>query len=176
MTPEEIAAFLDSLRDKLDPADMAKLEQLFAPSDDDDLELAADDPPPTPGTPRPLYPFERSNPAMDSKQRLALDAAVRSAGTSTIARYGALLEAKQDVEPHVGKIAIACDSAEAVYKAALTSMGIPTAGIHSSAYRLLFQTHRRNRANGLSRPAMDSAAVDSYAEMFPGAIKAKNGF
>ncbi|AOA58321.1 DUF2213 domain-containing protein [Acinetobacter larvae] len=70
---------------------------------------------------------ESKKPAMDSVQ-IALDAENRA-----VARVTALFEARKQVEPLVGVVAM--DSAEAVYEFALKKHGIDTAGVHPSAYK-----------------------------------------
>lgn len=60
----------------------------------------------------------------------AMDAATIE--QNTVARVTALFEAREKVKPLVGQIA--CDSAEEVYKIALSKAGVSTKGVHPSAY------------------------------------------
>ena len=84
-------------------------------------------------------------------------------------------EAERFVRAWIGDLAVAYDSAEDVYKAALESRGKSTKGIHPSAYRSILEmlpkpgTENRNS----SRVAMDASNADSFATMFPDAMKVK---
>lgn len=70
---------------------------------------------------------EDEEPEDDKK---AMDAATIE--QNTVARVTALFEAREKVKPLVGQIA--CDSAEEVYKIALSKAGVSTKGVHPSAY------------------------------------------
>ena len=70
---------------------------------------------------------EDEEPEEDKK---AMDAATIE--QNTVARVTALFEAREKVKPLVGQIA--CDSAEEVYKIALSKAGVSTKGVHPSAY------------------------------------------
>lgn len=70
---------------------------------------------------------EDEEPEDDKK---AMDAATIE--QNTVARVTALFEAREKVKPIVGQIA--CDSAEEVYKIALSKAGVSTKGVHPSAY------------------------------------------
>lgn len=70
-------------------------------------------------------------PAMDMalmQKKIAQDVEAQ-----TVKRMNELFEARELVEPIVGKIAL--DSAEAVYKYALDQKGVSTKGVHPSAYK-----------------------------------------
>lgn len=81
-------------------------------------------------------------------------------------------EAERVVRAWVGDLAIAYDSAEDVYKAALEARGKNVKGIHPSAYRsileMLPKPGTENRNTG--RLAMDAAGTKSFGDMFPGAM------
>lgn len=77
----------------------------------------------------------------DSK--LAMDKAVKAAEEATIKRLRAVSEAEEVVKPYVGKLAVACDSAEAVFKAALEAMEVDVKDLHPSAYRAVLEAQPR---------------------------------
>lgn len=95
--------------------------------------------------------------AEDSMEpRGAMDAATIEAGA--IAKVTALFEARKKVVPIVGEIA--CDSAEEVYKTALTKSGVSTKGVHPSAYGVMVDLVLSRKAE----IAMDSAPVAKQSE------------
>jgi hypothetical protein len=107
------------------------------------------------------------DPAMkpDMVSKGAMDAAIKSASVraeaSAMARFNAVREAERLVEPIVGQIMVAMDSAEAVYKFALDTAGEDTAGVSPAAYGPLVKMLVRQRSDAaVSRPrvAQDSAA------------------
>jgi uncharacterized protein len=89
----------------------------------------------------------------------AIDAAVKAA----IAARDALHAAREDVKPLLGNVTT-CDSADAVYGAALDHLKIEHKDIHPSAWRALYQ------ASIKSTPAPvtgDSATVKTMDQAFP---------
>ena len=50
--------------------------------------------------------------------------------------------AREAVRPIVGKVALALDSADSVYKFALDTLGINTEGVHPSAYKAVLEAHQ----------------------------------
>lgn len=94
----------------------------------------------------------------------------KQAADSAIKRMKAEYEAREVVAPYVGKLAIACDSAEAVYEAALKNMGVSVAGIHPSAFRAVLEAQPKPGEVRRVRIAADSAQPEGYA-----AFKAANG-
>jgi hypothetical protein len=112
----------------------------------------------TPGA--PAAPDKKAEPAMDA-------ATVRKIQDETIARIRATTEAVEAVQPYVGKLAIACDSAEAVYRAALTTMGVDLTGVHPSAFRAILNAHPKP-GTAPKQIAQDSAKLpDGFAARFP---------
>ena len=73
----------------------------------------------------------------EDKPKTAMDSAALVA--KAVAQTTALFEAREKVQPIVGKIA--CDSAEEVYKTALAKVGASTVGIHPSAYSAMVDMH-----------------------------------
>lgn len=112
--------------------------------------------------------------AMDS----AIRAAVRDTEKRTIDRLNAIQKAKDEIAPYVGKLAIACDSATEVYKAALDAMKVDVADVHPSAYSAILKAQRKPGEKQEQREkdnvvAMDSASVKSFGDMFPKALPAR---
>ena len=103
-----------------------------------------------------------SKPAMDA----ALKANAKQVEADTIARMRAITAAEEAVKPYVGALAIALDSAEEVYKAALTVLGVDVKGVHPSAYRHILEAQPKA---GTKQPilAHDSASLVGVSEMFP---------
>lgn len=112
----------------------------------------------------------------DMVDKKAMDAAIESAVQSERHRQRDIREAEQAVRPYVGEIAMACDSAEEVYRQALGILGVPEAKtIHASA----LPTVLRMQAKPGARPsehragaiAMDASAVDGFNKRFPDAAR-----
>lgn len=103
-----------------------------------------------------------SKPAMDA----ALAANAAKVEKDTIARIRAITAAEEEVKPYVGKLALTMDSAEEVYKAALTVLGVDVTGVHASAYRHILAAQPKA---GTHQPilAHDSAALVGVSELFP---------
>jgi len=85
-----------------------------------------------------------------------------------------LREAERFVAPYVGEIAIACDSAEQVHRAALKILGVKNAEkVHASALTTLISMHptisARKRDNATL--AADAAPSDDFLTRFPDAAR-----
>ncbi|MHB8916339.1 MAG: DUF2213 domain-containing protein [Thiobacillus sp.] len=83
----------------------------------------------------------KANKEEDAKKeddKKAMDAAISRAQADTVKRMQAIRQAEKDVHHIVGDIA-AMDSAEAVYKYALDSMGVDVKGVHPSAYHAVIK-------------------------------------
>lgn len=107
-----------------------------------------------------------TRPAMDE----AIAAAVKAATESANRTQREIRDAERAVRPRVGDLAVAHDSAEAVYRTALTSLGVKVDGVHPSAFRALFEALPAPSAPAKKAAvAMDAAGAKSYADMFPGA-------
>lgn len=151
---EAIKAFLAG---KLSDEDIAKVcAMIDAPAamdaDDDDKDEGIKD--------------MIKKPAMDA----AIAAAVKAAEDRSAKRQVAIRDAERAVRPYVGDLAMAHDSADAVYITALTSLGIPVEGIHPSALPAILAAQPLPGAKTavVNRVAMDSAATKSFHERFPG--------
>jgi hypothetical protein len=88
-------------------------------------------------------------------------------------------EARQFVEPYVGKVSLAMDSAEGILRAAAKALQVEDADtVHHTALKTLIKTIGGQRQR--ERMAMDerelaldesSGDTDSFNKMFPGAAR-----
>lgn len=174
-----VEAILAMLKGKISDEDLAAVsEKLNA------LKLAADDLDPV--EPKPALDVEPkpepkdddkkdegiSKKAMDAAISLATAATAKATEAAVIDRLRGVTEATEVVAPYVGKLAIACDSAEGVYKAALDTMGVNVTGVHPSAYRAVIEAHSKPGATPARRIAADSAQLTGMAARFPDAMRA----
>jgi hypothetical protein len=104
----------------------------------------------------------------------ALDAAMatarRQGADDAIRMQREIHAAERAVRPYVGELAMAHDSAEAVYRTALTVLGIKTDGVHPSAFPTILAMQP---TAGARTPvvALDSAGAKGFAERFPDALR-----
>ena len=108
-------------------------------------------------------------------EKPAMDAAAIAAKAEkqAMAKFNAIRKAERAVAPLVGEVA-AMDSAEAVYRFAMDSVGINYKGVHPSAYPALIEMHQRAQANVQpARVAMDAAATSELAKIMPNAFGSK---
>lgn len=157
---EKIGAMLKGKVDDQTLAAIMELCKSMAPA------AAADNPPPTPGAPAPGgkedivskaamdTALAAASKGADERIRIAVDAARRDAEQATIKRINAIHEAEDVVQPYVGKLSGAFDSAEGVYRAALDAMKVKHEGIHESALRAVIEAHPKPNAH--SQMAGDS--------------------
>lgn len=114
----------------------------------------------------------------DTMGKDAVNKLVKGAVAAAKAEMAAVRDAEKAVRPYVGELAMACDSADAVYGAALEIMGVPTKGIHPSAWPALLEMQGKIE-NGARRPAyatdaapdFSGADVDAFNARFPGAAR-----
>ncbi|WP_233868699.1 DUF2213 domain-containing protein [Paraburkholderia adhaesiva] len=203
---EILGALRGKLSDEDLAAIEPKLRALKLAGDQEGEVSALDAPPPGPGAagaPAPPVPASPaamdtdpvSRPAMDAAiaqvrrdARVAMDAAMREAvkqatqqaakdaETAAIRRMRAVADAETFVQPWVGHLALAQDSAEEVYRAALTTLGVRLDGIHPSAYRAILEAQAKpglQRPLNRGQPAMDAASMKSFTERFPHAANVK---
>ncbi|TIN04476.1 MAG: hypothetical protein E5Y38_04005 [Mesorhizobium sp.] len=79
--------------------------------------------------------------------------------------------AEEAVRPYIGKLAMAHDSADAVYRTALTSLGVNIDGVHPSALPAILKAQPLPGVGAPKKPvvALDAAGVNSFYELFPAA-------
>jgi len=171
-----VSEILDTLRGKISDEDLAvvegKLKAMAVPVAHmaPEAAAAADTPPPFPGKPEVgggqaeagKEDDKVSKPAMDA----AIAAAVQAAESKTIARMQAVQEAHKIVAPYVGELAMACDSAEDVFKGALKVLGVKTKKVHPSAYRALLEAQplpgSQNARQVVAQDSAKSPALDKF--------------
>ena len=110
----------------------------------------------------------------DYVEKKAMDAAISARVAAAVQderkRQRETREAEKFVRPIIGDLAMAHDSAEGVYRTALTAKGVDIEGVHPSAYRALLEMLPK-RQERPAHVAMDAAAQKGFAERFPGAAK-----
>ena len=131
---------------------------------------------------------DQGNPEIDDMQRRregeqnekppitkpAMDAAIAAAVKAERERSLAVRDAEEAVRPWIGKLAIAQDSAEAIYKLALDSLGIDITDVHPSAYKtILLREPKPGERQRTEVVAMDAAQSKEFAERYPGALSLK---
>jgi 8-oxo-dGTP pyrophosphatase MutT (NUDIX family) len=101
-----------------------------------------------------------SKPAMDAAIKLASDKATKAAEAATMKRLNDIRIAERAVEPLIGKPAVALDSAEAIYAAALKAGGVKTEGVDPSAFPAMIDLLITTKANS-ARPQHHHQAQDA---------------
>lgn len=117
---------------------------------------------------------EEARKKADEDGKKANDAAIRlaadNARASALSEFRAIRQAEQDVQPLVGAV-VAMDSAEAVYRFALDSVGVENKGVHASALPALVSMAKERKAAPAPRVAMDASHASDFAARFPNATK-----
>jgi hypothetical protein len=111
-----------------------------------------------------------TKPAMDA----AIADAVRKATSNTMKTQQAIREAERFVRPWVGELAMAHDSAEGVYRTALSTLGVNAEGIHADALRPILEAQQKpGEVKKVIPIAQDAAGAKAFAERFPHANRLK---
>ncbi len=110
----------------------------------------------------------------------AMDAAIAAAVAATNARNVAIRNAEIEVHPIVGQLAIAQDSAEAVYKLALDARGVDLTDVPPAAYKSMVAMLKAQSSNVAPAPrqmAQDAAVsgATAFDGMFKNASKPNRG-
>jgi hypothetical protein len=126
---EKVLAFL---KGKLEDGDLAAVEKLLSES------VAEDEEP------------EMKKPEIT---KAAMDAAINANTRRTVALMRGIASAEKAVAPYVGELSLTFDSADAVYKAALQTLGIDIDGVHPSAFKHILDAQ--------PKPGYVSLAADS---------------
>lgn len=142
--------------------------------DEDDKEKspkgAADNPPPTPGTPSPEKDMV-SKAAMDA----AIEKATKDATAAAIQRQNGIREAERAVRPYIGELAMAFDSAEDVYRHTLKALNVDVTGVKDAAALPVIlkslPVPGAKKTPSADQIAQDGKAASSFAERFPNAAR-----
>ena len=111
---------------------------------------------------------------MKSGMDAALEAHGKKVRETIMAEQRAVHEAVNDVRPWVGALAMAHDSADAVYRTALGALSIDVADVKElpALKAILHATPKPGaRGRGEDLPAMDAAGADDFNKRFPGAAR-----
>lgn len=153
---EPLKAFL---KDKISEDDMKALDAL----------MNGEQPTPV----KDAEPEKEKSVTQDELSKAVKDA-VKVATDSATKTQKAIREAENFVRPWVGNIAMAHDSAEAVFRTALGALGVKDVGkLHPEALKhvLAVQPVPGSKKDIASAPAMDAAMTDSFNKRFPGAAR-----
>jgi hypothetical protein len=137
-----------------------KGKAMDAPPDVDaeDDELSSSDPKP-PGGNR-----EKGKTAVDSAE---VDRRIADAVKKANVDSRALHTAQDECAPIIGRVAL--DSAEAVYRAALTHLGVANEGVHASALPAMLKMAKDTAAAKGAAPVlgMDTSQLSAFAKIIP---------
>ncbi|TIN48458.1 MAG: DUF2213 domain-containing protein [Mesorhizobium sp.] len=109
----------------------------------------------------------------DKVDKKAMDAAIAAAVVQAKTEVRAEMlksaaevrAAEEAVRPYIGKLAMAHDSSDAVYRTALTSLGVNIDGVHPSALPAILKAQPLPSVGAPKKPA----GVNSFYELFPAA-------
>lgn len=116
-------------------------------------------------------------PAVDKE---AMDAAIGTAVTTAVLQerknQKAIREAMEIVRPYVGTLAMDAETAEDVYKGALTALSINVKDVHPSAYKTILELQPLPGTKNKQQPklSMDADSVKGFAERYPDAARVTN--
>ena len=160
--PDDKAAKMKAfLSDKLSEDDMAAFDAMMGESDDPAMDADETE---EERKARAAKEAEAKKPMIDQK---AMDTAIGAAVAKARQDAREVEVAREEVRPYVGKLALACDSAADVYKAALTSLKVDVTGVHPSAFGAILKAQPLPGKTTVASVAMDSAAVASFAQRHP---------
>ncbi|MGO4171566.1 DUF2213 domain-containing protein [Bosea sp. TAF32] len=113
--------------------------------------------------------------AMDAAIAAAVKSATKSATAAAIKTQQDIRDAERAVRPYVGDLAMAHDSADAVYRTALTSLGVEIEGVHPSAFPAILKLQPKPGDTPSARKpiAQDAAASKEFETRFPHANRLK---
>jgi hypothetical protein len=117
---------------------------------------------------RAIIPSAKDNTVVTKKALDAAMAQARNQGAADAIRIQREIRAaERAIRPYVGDLAMAHDSAEAVYRTALTVLGVKTEGVHPSAFQTILAMQPLAGARQPTNLALDSAGAKGFAERFP---------
>jgi hypothetical protein len=123
---------------------------------------------------------DKGKTAMDQLKHMvskaAMDAALAKVASETerrvIQTQRDIRDAERAVEPRVGQIKIACDSADDVYRAALNAMGVDTKDLPAGSARAVFNAIPVTpAAPARNKIAQDAASAEGFTKRYPGAAR-----
>lgn len=162
MSPEELACVVESASESATANDAEEDDE------DEDKKPKANDGEDPPAGPKDGAP----KPAQDAAVRALIENAQAAGAAEAVARMTAIRQAEREVQPFVGEVA-AMDSADAVYRFALDSLGVDTKGMPAAALRHVLVNLPKPGAEKPARSAealaQDSAAAGDFAKRFPNA-------
>lgn len=147
-----------------EPADREEMaEKIKETENAKDKKTAKDEPPPFKGKPEVGGGMSK-----DSVNK-AIEAAVKTERANSIA----VREAERFVQPWVGQLTMAHDSAAGVYKTALKALNVDVTGVHPTAYKAILERVPVPSQTVQPNMAHDSASVADFAKRHPGAARIK---
>lgn len=113
--------------------------------------------------------------AMDAALAAVAKSAAAAATAAAIKSQQEIRDAERAVRPYVGDLAMAHDSADAIYRTALTSLNVDIEGVHPSAFPAILKMQPKagdvvKRATPI---AQDAAASKDYETRYPNANRLK---
>ena len=180
---DPIDEILDLIRGKVSDEELeavkAKIEACLKPAEDEESDIgeadvAQDEPPEFEGKPEnPIAKKDEEKPMGKAAMDAALNRVKEETRNETLKHFRAIAAAEEEVRPFVGKLAIAQDSAEDVYKAALITMGKDVKGVHPSAYRhILLAQAKPNQSHEMANDSSFYASEGfdkEFLDLVPGA-------
>lgn len=161
--PDDKKAAMDNfLKEKLSAEDKAAFDALCGADDEDEDDKDAAKDKAKDAAPA-LKPDTVTKPAMDA----AIDAATKRATAAAMAQAKAIREAERAVQPYVGELSMAFDSAADVYKHALEANDVDVTGVDPSAFPAMLKlvTPPGSKPKGREL-AMDAAPSDSFTKLY----------
>lgn len=110
-------------------------------------------------------------PAEATITKPAMDEAIKDALATQAKNFKGIREAEIAIEPYVGKLSLAFDSAPAVYTKALEMLGVDTKGKHPDALPAILAAQPKPGAKPAPRLAMDAVPTKDFTDRFPGASR-----
>ncbi len=150
--------------------DVAEFSEMVKKANEE--KAAKDEPPPFEGKPKSPTGDQPAE-AKPDEEKKAMDDAIKLATDNAIRVQREIREAERKVRPWVGELSIACDSAEHVFRTALTMLGVKNIEkVHADALPFILESQPLPGAKKPQAvPAMDENAVADFAKRFPGAAR-----
>lgn len=108
-----------------------------------------------------------------AEDKRANDEAIKSALAGERQRQADIREAERVVRPYIGEVVLAQDSADAVYRLALDSLGVDHKGVHPTALKAVLLAQQKPSAAS-PRLAHDAKAAKGFLDAFPAAQRIRS--